>query len=160
VSDTGQTNDGHHDAPSPQQRKEMAETLRLRGEQPEVARRSRKALAGGTALAIAIICGAVWWALKDKSKPSPAPEELYSIDHHDVADELASLPKDYAGIPHDVPRLGSPLPGDLGPRSLQHKAHRRPARSLLTLNGSASVRKQRSRAPARSLPTPVFGHRP
>jgi type IV secretion system protein VirB10 len=110
VTGTGQTNDNHHDAPSPQ-RQEMAETLHLRGEQPEVARLSRKALAGGTALAIAIICGAVWWALKNKSKPSPAPEELYSIDHHDVADELAILPKDYAGIPHEVARLGPPLPG-------------------------------------------------
>ena len=158
MTDTGQTNDGHHDAPSPQQRKEMAETLRLRGEQPEVARRSRKALAGGTALAIAIICGAC--VVGAEGQIQTVLEELYSIDHHDVADDLASLPKDYAGNPHDVPRLGSPLPGDLGPRSLQHKAHRRPARSLLTLNGSASVRKQRSRAPARSLPTPVFGHRP
>jgi type IV secretion system protein VirB10 len=27
---------------------------------------------------------------------------------------LAGLPRDYAGVPRDVPRLGPPLPGDLG----------------------------------------------
>ena len=31
-----------------------------------------------------------------------------------MADGLAGLPRDYAGIPRDVPRLGPPLPGDLG----------------------------------------------
>ena len=44
----------------------------------------------------------------------PASEELYSTDHHNVADGLAGLPRDYAGVPRDVPRLGPPLPGDLG----------------------------------------------
>src|SRR6202045_2594559 len=41
-------------------------------------------------------------------------DELYSTDHHNVADGLTTLPRDYAGIPRDVPRLGPPLPGDLG----------------------------------------------
>src|SRR5712675_2424445 len=43
-----------------------------------------------------------------------APDELYSTDHHNVADGLTTLPQDYAAIPRDVPRLGPPLPGDLG----------------------------------------------
>jgi len=43
-----------------------------------------------------------------------ASEELYSTDHHNVADGLARLPRDYTGVPRDVPRLGPPLPGDLG----------------------------------------------
>src|ERR1700733_6514122 len=34
--------------------------------------------------------------------------------HHNVADGLTTLPQDFAGIPRDVPRLGPPLPGDLG----------------------------------------------
>src|SRR5262249_13758430 len=45
---------------------------------------------------------------------NPAPDELYSTDHHNVADGLTALPHDYAGISHDVPRLGPPLPADLG----------------------------------------------
>src|SRR5438477_4013368 len=58
--------------------------------------------------------GAVLWALRSNHPHNPAPDELYSTDHHNVADGLTTLPQDYAGIPRDVPRLGPPLPGDLG----------------------------------------------
>ena len=109
-----QVNDLRPDAPSPQQPGKIAESLRLRPERPQVTRLSRKVLLSGSGLALAIICGAVVWSLQDKSKRSPAQAELYSTDHHNVADELAGLPKDYTGIPRDVPRLGPPLPGDLG----------------------------------------------
>jgi type IV secretion system protein VirB10 len=61
-----------------------------------------------------LLFGAVLWALQNKSTREHASEELYNIDHHNVADGLAGLPRDYAGIPRDVPRLGPPLPGDLG----------------------------------------------
>jgi type IV secretion system protein VirB10 len=88
--------------------------LRLGAERPRTTRLSRKVLAGGTALALLLISGAVLWALRSNQPRNPAPDELYSTDHRNVADQLASLPRDYAGIPHDVPRLGSPLPGDLG----------------------------------------------
>src|SRR5207247_7795455 len=54
------------------------------------------------------------WALQTSQKRTPASDELYSTDHHNVADQLSGLPKDYAGIPREVPRLGPPLPGDLG----------------------------------------------
>jgi type IV secretion system protein VirB10 len=88
--------------------------LRLRAERPRITLLSRKILAGGTALALLLISGAVLWALRGNHPRSPAPDELYSTDHHNIADGLATLPKDYAGIPRDVPRLGPPLPGDLG----------------------------------------------
>lgn len=90
------------------------QALRLGAERPRTTRLSRKVLAGGTALALLLISGAVLWALRSNQPRNPATDDLYSTDHHNVADELASLPKDYAGIPHDVPRLGPPLPGDLG----------------------------------------------
>ena len=91
-----------------------AQALRLRAERRRITRLSRKALAGGTALALLLISGAVLWALRGNHPRNPTPDELYSTDHHNVADGLATLPKDYAGVPHDVPRLGPPLPGDLG----------------------------------------------
>ena len=91
-----------------------AQALRLRAERRRIARLSRKALAGGTALALLLISGAVLWALRGNHPRNPTPDELYSTDHHNIADGLATLPKDYAGVPHDVPRLGPPLPGDLG----------------------------------------------
>jgi type IV secretion system protein TrbI len=91
-----------------------AEALRLRGEPPRITRLSRKVLAGGTALACLLISGAVIWALRSSQPHNAASDELYSTDHHNVADGLATLPQDYAGIPRDVPRLGLPLPGEVG----------------------------------------------
>jgi type IV secretory pathway VirB10-like protein len=41
-------------------------------------------------------------------------EELYSTDNRSTPDGLATLPKDYSALPRSVPRLGPPLPGDLG----------------------------------------------
>jgi type IV secretion system protein VirB10 len=70
-------------------------------------------LAGATALALLLISGAVLWALRSNQPRNASPDESYSTDHHNVADGLATLPRDYAGVPHDVPRLGPPLPGDL-----------------------------------------------
>ena len=93
---------------------DSAQTLRLRAEPPKITRLSRKVLAGGTALALLLIAGAVLWALRSNRPHSPAPDELYSTDHRNVADGLTTLPRDYAGIPRGVPRLGPPLPGDLG----------------------------------------------
>ena len=91
-----------------------AQALRLRAERPRITRLSRKVLVGGTALALLLISGAVLWTLRGNHPHNPTPDELYSTDHHNIADGLATLPKDYAGVPHDVPRLGPPLPGDLG----------------------------------------------
>jgi len=88
--------------------------LRLRAALPTTTRLSRKVLAGGTALALLLISGAVLWALRSNQPRNPAPDELHSTDHHNVADGLTTLPHDYAGISHDIPRLGPPLSGDLG----------------------------------------------
>ncbi|MEG3145028.1 TrbI/VirB10 family protein [Sphingomonas sp. RT2P30] len=82
--------------------------LRLRGDPPQVMRLSRKALAilglvGGTAIG-----GALLYALQPAHKQ--APEELYSAENHATPDTLAGAPKDYS----QVPKLGPPLPGDLG----------------------------------------------
>jgi type IV secretory pathway VirB10-like protein len=91
-----------------------AQPLRLRADHPRITRLSRKVLAAGTALALLLISGAVLWTLRSKHPHNPPPNEIYSTDHHNVADGLTTLPQDYAGIPRDVPRLGPPLPGDLG----------------------------------------------
>ncbi len=92
----------------------VARALRLRAEGPRVTRLSRNVLIGGTALALILVCGAVLWALQTNRLQRPAIEELYATDRHSIADGLAGLPRDYAGIPRNVPPLGPPLPGDLG----------------------------------------------
>jgi type IV secretion system protein TrbI len=89
-------------------------SMRLRAEPPRVTRLSRKVLAGAAALGSAAIFGATFWALQNNRPHTSAPSEVYTTDHHNVADGLAGLPRDYAGVPRKAPLLGPALPGDLG----------------------------------------------
>jgi type IV secretion system protein TrbI len=114
MTGTGTNDSGSPGSSGPKTSEEIAGSLRLRPELPRITRLSRKVLAGGTALALVLVSGAVLWALQNNRTRGQASEELYTTDHHNVADGLAGLPRDYAGIPRDVPRLGPPLPGDLG----------------------------------------------
>jgi type IV secretion system protein VirB10 len=111
---TLQSDDRNEQPGEPNRSEELAHGFRLRADHPRVTRLSRKVLAGGTAVALVLVGGAVLWALQNNRSRGPAPDELYSTDHHNVADGLAGLPRDYAGVPRQVPSLGPPLPGDLG----------------------------------------------
>lgn len=93
---------------------EQTELFRLRPEYPRVTRLSRKVLLAGSSLAVFLVAGATFWALQKKQARGPRPEELYSTDHHNVAESITALPQDYAKVPRQVPQLGPPLPGDLG----------------------------------------------
>lgn len=92
---------------------DLAEELRLRPDRPPVTRLSRRVLIGLAGVSAAAILGLTIWALQQRGRSVPAPE-LYNTDAKTTADGLASLPRDYAGLPKDVPKLGPPLPGDLG----------------------------------------------
>jgi type IV secretion system protein VirB10 len=82
--------------------------LRLRGDPPRVMRLSRKALVVLGLLASASIGGSLIYALQPAHRE--AAGELYNTDSRSTADSVASAPKDYG----QVPKLGPPLPGDLG----------------------------------------------
>jgi type IV secretion system protein TrbI len=114
MTGTETNNAGSSHSTAPKTSEEIARSLRLRPERPPVTRLSRKVLASGTALALLLVSAAVLWALRNNHTRVSASEELYSTAHHNVADGLAGLPRDYTGIPREVPRLGPPLPGDLG----------------------------------------------
>lgn len=92
----------------------VAQPFRLRPDGPRVTRLSRNVLIGGSALGLLLIGGAVLWALKGDRLRGAIPQELYSTERPRIADGLAGLPRDYTGLPRDVPPLGPPLPGDLG----------------------------------------------
>ena len=96
--------------PSPQVSQEDVVTpMRLRGDPPRVTRLSRKVL-GGLALVTSLgLGGALIYALQTRDGRKPT-DELYSTDNRATADGLAGLPRDYSAIP----KLGPPLPGDLG----------------------------------------------
>lgn len=87
---------------------DTAAPMRLRGDPPRVTRLSRKALAGIGLIASIGLGGALIYALQTRDA-GPRNEELYSTTNRPTADGLAGLPRDYTG-----PRLGPPLPGDLG----------------------------------------------
>lgn len=99
----------------PQTPEQHSRSFRLRAEPPRVTRLSRKVLAGGSAVALLVIGGAVLWSLQSNRPRNQTTDELYSTDHHNLADGIEALPKDYTGVSRQtVPQLGPPLPGDLG----------------------------------------------
>jgi type IV secretion system protein VirB10 len=94
--------------------RELAAELRLRPERPPVTRLSRRVLMGLAALAAISVSGALIWALYQGQKKQTATTELYNTENKPTPDGLRTLPRDYTGLPRNVPPLGPPLPGDLG----------------------------------------------
>ncbi|PPD10037.1 MAG: conjugal transfer protein TraI [Methylocystis sp.] len=98
---------------APESDRKLAEELRLCPERPPVTRLSRRVLVTLAGVSSALMLGAVLWALHERGRSGPGPE-LYNTENKTTADGLAALPRDYAGLPREVPKLGPPLPGDLG----------------------------------------------
>ncbi|CCD84687.1 putative conjugal transfer protein trbI [Bradyrhizobium sp. ORS 285] len=93
---------------------QRTKAMRLNGDLPPVTRLSRNVLAGGSAVALLLIGGAVAWTFQTSRTGKSGSAELYSTNHHDIADGISALPRDYANLPRNVPVIGPPLPGDLG----------------------------------------------
>jgi type IV secretion system protein TrbI len=121
VNDNGSDPNAGPVSRGPSSPEKGTQTLRLGAERPRITRLSRKVLAGGTALVLLLISGAVLWALRSNQPHNPSSDELYSTDHHNLADGLTTLPKDYAGIARNVPQPGSPSPSDLRPPAVTAK---------------------------------------
>lgn len=94
--------------PEPERPVDAESITSLRGEGPRVVRLSRKAIGIASAVGLSLVGAALLYALQPASQGSE--EELFNTDGVAVADGLASAPRDYS----QVPRLGPPLPGDLG----------------------------------------------
>ncbi len=87
---------------------ESPEGFRLGAEPPRVMRLSRKALASIGAVAGIGIGGALLYALQPVAPKDP--ENLYRADSRNRSETVTGAPADYGSIP----KLGPPLPGDLG----------------------------------------------
>lgn len=95
------------------------EQVALRAQPQPVTRLSRRmlaVLAGGLGTAV---LGALFWSLRAPERGGPnGADELYNVERIARSEELTRLPADYSQLPPelppDVPRLGEPLPGDLG----------------------------------------------
>jgi type IV secretion system protein TrbI len=89
----------------------LPEDIELRVRPRPVRRINRKVLMGGTAVLSLVLFGAVMVALDPPDfRGGQQVQELYNTDRKPVADGLAGLPSTYDAIP----KLGPPLPGDLG----------------------------------------------
>ncbi|NIJ63088.1 type IV secretion system protein VirB10 [Sphingomonas leidyi] len=87
------------------------ETLVLRGRPSRIIRFRRGAIIAIAALGSTVIVGVTWVALKPATfRIVAGAEDQKDIANHAPDDALAGAPKSYG----DVPRLGPPLPGDLG----------------------------------------------
>ena len=119
---------------------EPAATMRLRPEPPRVTRLSRKALAGIALVTSLGLGGALIYALQTRHGGNQG-QELYSTDNRTTPDGLAGLPKDYSG----APKLGPPLPGDLGRPILnaQESGKSVPTPAIAMPNPSVSQEEQR-----------------
>lgn len=88
---------------------EIAQELRLRPDPPRVMRLSRRAIALATAIG-GLGLGAILTVALQNNRQEGTQTELFSTERIQAAEGLSALPRDYA----DVPRLGPPLPGELG----------------------------------------------
>lgn len=125
MSETGR--EEYTDEPRQRGEEDIAAELRLRPDPPRVMRLSRRAIAalatvGGLGLGAILIV-----ALQDRSPIDEAPE-LFSTERVQQAEGLTQLPHDYG----DVPRLGPPLPGELGRPVLSAQRRGEPVQPVTT----------------------------
>jgi len=95
------------------------EAVTLRAQPRPVTRLNRRTLAalvGGVSVAV---LGATIWSLQPQRRGNGEQTELYNVDRVAKSEGLDALPADYSKLPltlpPNVPELGPPLPGDLGP---------------------------------------------
>ena len=96
--------------------------MRLRPGRAPVTRLSRKVIVVLALILAVAIAAALFLALRPGLKIDRT--ELYGTDNRTTPDGLSNLPRDYAGLPKNVPPLGPPLPGDLG-RPILNAGHGR-----------------------------------
>ncbi|AYW40760.1 TrbI/VirB10 family protein [Pseudomonas aeruginosa] len=112
------------DIATPQADKVAPETVALRAQPRPVTRLNRRTLAalvGG--LSVAVLGATIWSLQPSKPRSGNDPSELYNVDRVSRSEGLERLPTDYSMLPPppppEVPELGPPLPGDLGPAIVQ-----------------------------------------
>jgi type IV secretion system protein VirB10 len=131
-------------AAQPQPPKQDPETLVLRGRPRPVVRFRKGLIMGLAAAASASLIGLAWISLKPPSFQFVQAQEGSGPAASPSLDALAGAPKAYS----DVPRLGPPLPGDLGRPILERQRELDADRS--GARPDASVERQRKAAEEQS----------
>ena len=127
-------------APAARPAKVDPETLALRARPARAIRFRRGALIGAAALGSAGLMGIAWMALKPQLFVRPAPEsELSQPMATATPDALAGLPASYG----DAPKLGPPLPGDLGRPILRAQERNATGTAHSSANDAEAQRQQK-----------------
>lgn len=112
------------DNAAPRPAKVAPETVALRAQPRAVTRLNRRTLAVLIGSLSAAVLGALIWSLQPQRRAANEQPELYNVERVAKSEGLDALPKDYSQLPRaasapQVPELGPPLPGDLGPAILK-----------------------------------------
>jgi type IV secretory pathway VirB10-like protein len=103
---------------TPHPPKVAPETLAIRARPPRAIRFKRGMMIAIAAIGSVSLIAVTWMALKPRLfHRSDAQQELSRPDSRPTSDVLSGVPSSYG----DVPRLGPPLPGDLGRPILEHQ---------------------------------------
>ena len=148
---------------------DTAPDLSIRARPRAVRRFSRKALVGGSVILGTVMFGALAVALQSPNYDDETSDELYNVTHKPIAEGLELLPKSYAEYKPTKPKLGPPLPGDLGAAylasadlpfepSVETSKPKRPARPARLSSYPAPQPKQQA-APV-SNPVPTISNEP
>lgn len=86
--------------------------MRLHPDRPPITRLSRKVLLGLGGVVTIAIAGTFFFALKPH--PQTGVTVPLNTANRAAPEGLSNLPRDYTGLPRTTPKLGPPLPGDLG----------------------------------------------
>ena len=138
------------DLATPQAGKVAPEAVALRAQPRPVTRLNRRTLAmltGGLSVAV---LGATIWSLQPHRRGAGEQTELYNVDRASKSEGLDGLPSDYCKLPN-VPELGPPLPGDLGPAIVKSQ---QPVTAAYTAPGhdpNDALRKEAEAAAASSV---------
>ncbi|GAY20412.1 TrbI/VirB10 family protein [Sphingobium fuliginis] len=116
------------------------ETLSIRSRPARAIRFRRGAIIGAAALGSASLMGIAWMALKPQVFRQVAQEsELSQPMAKPASDALSGLPASYG----DAPKLGPPLPGDLGRPILRAQERAEVTTTATSIDAAAAARQQR-----------------
>ncbi|EPD42330.1 MULTISPECIES: TrbI/VirB10 family protein [Delftia] len=139
------------DRAAPSTGKVAPEAVALRAQPRLVTRLNRRTLAilvGGLSVAV---LGATIWSLQPQRRGANEQTELYNVDRVSKSEGLDGLPADYSKLPPQVPELGPPLPGDLGPAIVNSQQTVTPAYAPPGHDPEDALRKEADAAAASSV---------
>jgi type IV secretory pathway VirB10-like protein len=97
-----------------QSEEKIAQKVLIRGETRAVVQLSRKIVIGLTCIAVVLIVGAFYLGMQQRQEEQEQIKNLIGAEQKAKAEAFNGLPKDYSEISRSAPRIGPPLPGDLG----------------------------------------------